>query len=157
MEKNSIYKGDYERCLSINLSYNESAFLCVFFSLTWVKILNVSKYIMIKNFTVMGIVVHMKITFYGNHILLFLPNLHWSHGRWFFTTRWRREYEQRCLSPENFKIVKEHIEEIRVLTSTKENLKHFQDTNLCLFTQIVWSRRMGKPLAPLILLGNQVI
>ena len=47
-----------------------------------------------------------------------------------------------------------HADEIRVLTSTKENVKHFQDTNLRLFAQNVRPRWMGKPLGPPILPGN---
>ena len=39
------------------------------------------------------------------------------------------------LSPDNFRIVREHTDEVRVLTVTKENLRHFQDTNLRLFAQ----------------------
>ena len=55
------------------------------------------------------------------------------------------------LSPDNFRIVREHPDEVRVLTVTKDNLRHFQDTNLRLFAQNARPRWMGKPLSPPIL------
>ena len=58
------------------------------------------------------------------------------------------------LSSDNFRIVREHADEVRVLTVTKDNLRHFQDTNLRLFAQNARPRWMGKPLSPPILPGN---
>ena len=60
-------------------------------------------------------------------------------------------------SSDNFRTVREHADEVRILTVTKENLtllQHFQDTNLRLFTQNARPRWMGKPLSPPILPGN---
>ena len=65
----------------------------------------------------------------------------------FFTTSY--------VSHATYEVLKlKHADEVRVLTVTKENLRHFQDTNLRLFAQNARPRWMGKPLSPPILPGN---
>ena len=62
----------------------------------------------------------------------------------FFTTSF--------VSHATYEVLKlKHADEVRVLTVTKENLRHFQDTNLRLFAQNARPRWMGKPLSPPIL------
>ena len=80
-------------------------------------------------------------------MLLFATTNQNSEKFCFFTTSY--------VSHATYEVLKlKHADEVRVLTVTKENLRHFQDTNLRLFAQNARPRWMGKPLSPPILPGN---
>ena len=62
--------------------------------------------------------------------------------------------EDRRLTPENFRIVRELSSEVRSLVSNRENLQHFSDNNLRLYEQGIRPRWLGRPLSPPILPGT---
>ena len=61
--------------------------------------------------------------------------------------------EDRRLTPENFRIVKEFSDEVRSLTNNRENLRSFYDNNLRLYEQSIRPRWLGRSPSPPILPG----
>ncbi len=61
------------------------------------------------------------------------------------------------LTSDNFKIVRQHAEEVRSLVTTKESLQHFSNLNQRLQEQGIRPRWMGRPLSPPFLPGSTIL